>query len=71
MKHFAVVKKLIGLFFICLSFLLFSCSSSISKEDSKSDMPVKKRFGGYHPIIPTDMGINTISNDPTNANYYR
>ncbi|HBC0495044.1 TPA: hypothetical protein OO122_000810 [Legionella pneumophila] len=48
MKHFTVVKKSIGLIFICLSFLLFSCSSYIPKEDSKGNMPVKKRFGGYH-----------------------
>ncbi|HAT4443734.1 TPA: hypothetical protein SM070_001110 [Legionella pneumophila] len=48
MKHSTLVKKSIGLIFICLSFLLFSCSSYTPKEDSEGNMPVKKRFGGYH-----------------------
>ncbi|ADG24391.1 TPA: hypothetical protein ACIZB4_001209 [Legionella pneumophila] len=51
MKHFTLVKKLMEVLLVCLSFLLFSCSASVSKEDSKSNTPVKKRFGGYHPHV--------------------
>ncbi|CAM4103244.1 hypothetical protein SCZ71_05755 [Legionella pneumophila serogroup 1] len=51
MKHFTLVKKSMEVLLVCLSFLLFSCSASVSKEDSKSNTPVKKRFGGYHPHV--------------------